>query len=96
MIMKGNFGVIVSIVLIVILIAAIFVGCGTDDKLAADVSQRFIKVSSKGNLTDYCYAVYVDSETRVMYLVISGGSSAGITAILNGDGTPMLYDGILE
>jgi len=95
--MKSNFRTITSIVLIIIIIASVLTGCGgdkKDEKLAADISQRFIEVSDYVSLKDkYGYSVLVDSETKVMYLVTYSGYRAGITAILNADGTPMLYDG---
>ena len=94
--MKSNFRAVVCIVLMLFMIATIFFGCAKDDKLAGEISNRFVRLSSRSNLSDYSYAIYVDSETRVMYVVISGGSSAGITALLNADGTPMLYSGELN
>lgn len=97
--MKGSFRTIISIVLIIIVIASVLSGCSRnkgDEKLAADISQRFIEVADHISFTDkYDYSVFVDSETKVMYLVIYGGYRAGITVILNADGTPMLYDGDL-
>ena len=42
--------------------------------------------------------IIVDKETRVMYLLITVGASvgAGLTVMLNPDGTPMIWEGELE
>ena len=41
---------------------------------------------------DNSHKIYVDKETNVMYWYIYGGYHAGLTVMLNSDGTPMLYD----
>ena len=45
--------------------------------------------------TDGYYAIFVDTQTNVMYLKRDTGSNYqyGITVLLNSDGTPMLWDG---
>jgi len=44
---------------------------------------------------DYGY-IYVDVETRVQYLQISGGNAGRMTVLLDAEGKPILYEGDLE
>lgn len=91
--MKSNFGRVISFVLAVVVIASLFAGCGDYGELAKN-PKRFIEVS-KTSVDDNAYIILVDTETRVMYLEIVRMNRLGLTAMLNPDGTPMLYDGEL-
>lgn len=70
--------------------------CGNTTKLSLDnkdatyeiVSEdsRFLKIDSINGW------IYVDKETKCQYLWIKRGSGAGMTLLVNSDGTPKLYD----
>lgn len=51
---------------------------------------NFIKVKN-----GECFSIFVCKETKVMYLVNTEYYRFGMTAILNPDGTPMLWEGEL-
>jgi hypothetical protein len=55
------------------------------------VVERDIEMDSSG-VWLYTSCVYADKETGVQYLAISGENKAGITVLLNSDGSPMIYD----
>ena len=45
-----------------------------------------------------CYErcdIYIDKETKIMYLWVKNGYGGGLTVMLNADGTPMLWEGEL-
>ena len=84
---------IIVLILILITCMVIFVGCGVNN----DVSKaRFaminnsISMDAPGTL-DGAYLL-ADRETGVVYLYTCGYGTASITALLNADGTPMIYD----
>lgn len=88
---------LVAIILTVIMTCFIFAGCQTKYKATANETKRFIEIESdlemdSSGLTVRGNTIYVDRETGVMYLVFYGGNRAGITVLLNADGTPMIYD----
>lgn len=89
---------IIALILALIMCAAIFVGCDTsipklDNGGGILIPNRFIEIANNsGSLMDNAHKIYVDKETNVMYWYIYGGYHAGITVLLNSDGTPMLYD----
>ena len=65
-------------------------GCkGDSPGDALFTSGRFVLVSN-----DSGEAVFYDSETMVMYLMVYNVYRCGITVLLNQDGTPMLYEGV--
>ena len=39
------------------------------------------------------WAILYDKNTKVMYIILDGYQSTGMTPILNADGTPKLYEG---
>lgn len=53
----------------------------------AKKEKRFVKVYSQSM---GCEIVYVDRETGVNYLYVSGGYGGGLTPLLNRDGTPVI------
>lgn len=86
-------------ILILLLVATlILTGCGhtkcvyvKDTKTITDAS-RFVEIE----WVKYKWKILVDKETRVMYVVSDGGYNRGnFTALINADGTPLLYDGEL-
>ena len=88
---------VIAIILSVLFICFIFVGCQTKYKATANETKRFVEIESdmemdSSGLTVRGNTIYVDRETGVMYLVFYGGNRAGITVLLNADGTPMIYD----
>lgn len=42
------------------------------------------------------YSIFVDTETKVMYVFIQRGYRGGAVMLVNADGTPRLYEGELE
>lgn len=83
--------------LLLVLVMPMLVLCGCNDPRTSKVGQEynignitFVKVEQSG---DFC--ILVDKETRVMYLYDRGDYHGGITALLNADGSPMLYEGEL-
>ena len=73
------------------------VGCGEGTtKVKADIDDasysvyaeddRFLKIESINGW------IYVDKETKVQYLFIKRFDSAGLTVLLDSDGTPLLYE----
>ena len=88
---------VIAIILSVLFICFIFVGCETEYKATANETKRFIEIESdlemdSSGITVRGNTIYVDKETGVMYLVFYGAKRAGITVLLNADGTPMIYD----
>ena len=39
------------------------------------------------------YRIFIDKETKVMYLFMKNGYGGGLTIMLNPDGSPKLYQG---
>ena len=52
------------------------------------MAERFVKTYSQGvlNVTE----IWVDRETGVNYMYHASGNSAGLTPLLNRDGTPVI------
>lgn len=91
------------ILLILIMPVFILCGCGEIPKsedYASEGNTRFVYVKEYTVDNDTRFKILVDKETKVMYLYYSSmGSSrgyAGLTVMLNADGTPMLWEGELE
>ena len=55
----------------------------------AKKEERFIKIYSQGGFTT-AHQIWVDRQTGVNYLYASGGYGAGLTPLLNRDGTPVI------
>lgn len=90
---------IIAIILSVLFICFIFVGCSeTKEEVSPeDKPYRFVVVDDMAeydNSGTYIHrsVIYADKETGVMYLMLYGSYRAGITVLLNADGTPMIYD----
>ena len=92
--------------IMIIAILFIFVGCSTttiqEETSTEDISYRFEFVYREGTdryKTQYFY--YRDIYTDVMYIRLeehwhTEKAISGFTALLNADGTPMLYDEFME
>ena len=99
--MKSNFYRVVSLVIVVLVLALSLCGCGEnkmpfEEHETFSISDRFVCISEQEEAFNTSYYIYVDRKTRVMYLAQGGGVyTSGMTAILNADGTPELYDGDL-
>ena len=52
------------------------------------MAERFVKTYSQGvlNVTE----IWIDRETGVNYMYHASGNSAGLTPLLNRDGTPVI------
>lgn len=52
--------------------------------------KRFVKTYSQGGWDDNLMQIWVDKQTGVNYLYSRNGPSAGMTVLLNSDGTPVV------
>lgn len=74
----------------------IFTGCSSNENVyssnyTANHSNKYriIEVECVGA------SIYVDKQTRVMYLFVKVGYGAGLTVMLDENGKPLLYEGEL-
>ena len=76
--------------LVIILALAISLsGCsGGNSNTEYENTERFRKVYA-----EFSNIIYVDSETNVMYFWHSGGSSGGLTVMVNENGQPLIWKG---
>lgn len=78
---------ILFILLLLIMPVMLLCGCGVSEEAETNGgADRFKEISYEN-----C-SVYIDKETKVMYLSVK----RGLTVMLNADGTPMLWEGELE
>lgn len=83
---------IIMLLLVLIMPIMVLTGCTEDTKEIRE--NRFILVLF--DKESGCYQnIYVDKETRVMYLFVRVANGGGVTVMLNADGTPMLWEGEL-
>lgn len=54
-------------------------------------SERFFTVN-----TNECTKIYVDKETRVMYMFVKMGYGGGLTVMVDENGKPLLWEGELQ
>lgn len=71
-----------KLIICVIIVTLLLFGCHRE---SSNEKKRFTFIES-----DDGYYIFVDTETNVMYVQFYGG---GITALLNADGTPILWNG---
>ena len=91
--------IISLIVALVITFALLFAGCGNYPPKETekyynscyDFYGNLVEIGS-GDFRDGSYYIYADKETGVMYFIGWSGYGGYMCAILNSDGTPMLYD----
>lgn len=94
---------ILLILLLLIMPVMLLCGCGKVPKsndFTSEENSRFVYVKEYTIDNDASFKILVDKETRVMYLykISNSGSNfgtAGLTVMLNADGTPMLWEGEL-
>lgn len=83
------------IMLITLPLCLFFSGCSSKNVVGSegqnpDDQIEFVKISAFGIYYDY--EIYVNKATKVMYIIDKDGA---ITAMLNADGSPMVYQGEL-
>jgi hypothetical protein len=91
--------VISFVIVLVIVFSLLFVGCGgyppkvTERKYNScyDFYGNLVEIGN-GEFRSGSYFIYADKETGVMYFLARSGYQGYMCAILNSDGTPMLYD----
>lgn len=79
-------------VILLVVFAMLFCGCGRNVGEEFTRSGRFVIVSFYNPNAPYYETVITDKETGVLYLVIYGYNHCGITPLLNADGSPMTLD----
>lgn len=88
---------IVYLLLILIMPLMLFSGCGNNAQTSSNGSEFiigdivFIKVI-RGDDFD----IFVDKNTKVMYIFNKTTYQGGLTVLVNADGTPMLWEGELK
>lgn len=83
-----------AVVLMLFSFLVMFTGCSnsdTDNKHVALVPTTFAKVCET-SIDGYVAYVIVHVETGVLYLWDFGSYTSGITALLDADGKPLLYE----
>ena len=92
---------LISLLLVLVMPMLVLCGCNSipqNDNYVLQENARFVYVSEYTINEKEEFKILVDKETRVMYLYYEGYSGhyyAGLTVMLNADGTPMLYEGEL-
>lgn len=79
-------------VLMAIILAASFCGCGRKTGGDFTSSGRFIIVSGYNSNAPYHETMIADKDTGVLYLVVYMGYHCGITPLLDADGKPLLLE----
>ena len=85
--------------LIMCLFALSSVGCSQNYQEATKTHEEtigqgyFATVEQWGGGTDHAYSIVYANDTKVMYFIVSGGSTFGITPLYNADGTLQIYEG---
>lgn len=80
---------LIAFILAVALVMSLVACASVEGTQACEPEERFTVVHGGG----YAPAVYVDTETGVQYLVIRSAYGAGMTMLVNADGTPMIWEG---
>ena len=80
---------LLCLLLVLIMPVMVLFGCSNSPAEENGGYDRFKVVSYEaGN-------IYIDKETKIMYLWVKNGYGGGLTVMLNADGTPMLWEGEL-
>jgi hypothetical protein len=76
------------VLMAIALCACLFVGCS--DAISKDrwANTGFTWIETKGGM-EYIY----HNDTKVIYVFKTVGNSAGMTVLLNPDGTPVIWEG---
>ena len=72
----------------IITAALLIAGCSDTANVSAGQEDTMVQVGSGQN-----YLIYADKDTGVMYLYMGCGAGGGLTAMLNADGTPKIWQG---
>ena len=80
---------IVSLVLVLVMLALVLTSCGTESEAGEPnpFADRFAECKASSVST-----VIVDRLTGVCYIYRAVGYGAGMTVLLDTDGTPLLYE----
>ena len=80
---------IVSLMLVLVMLAIVLTGCATESKAGEHnpFEDRFAVVGANNNTIN----VIIDRTTGVCYLWRKSGYGAGMTVLLDADGTPLTY-----
>lgn len=85
------------LLILVLPVCLLFTGCSSKNAQISDVGKEYIigditlvKIAKE---TEFC--VFVDKNTRVMYLYNTTAYQGGLTAMLDSDGKPLIYEGEL-
>ena len=83
-----------TIILLIMICCFIFVGCGRKNDVikTTELDGRFKIISDTNDGLGYCNII-VDTETGVMYLFRGAGYRGGLTAMVDADGKPLIYEG---
>lgn len=91
---------IISILVFIAIICTFFSGCSKsefpENISSTNIHRRLNAIQSCSNadiLDGGRETIAYDVDTGVMYLIFSGYYRFGITALLDADGKPLLYDG---
>jgi len=89
---------LVTVLLTILLFS--LASCSTTPQMSGNIADCAEAVHSNYinfEVIDSCYsdgwAILYDKNTKVMYIILDGSQSTGMTPILNADGTPKLYEG---
>jgi len=55
-----------------------------------DKNDRFVKTYSQGGFISNLVEIWVDKTSGVNYLYVASGQAAGLSVMLNRDGTPVV------
>lgn len=90
------------LLLVLIMPVIVLAGCGKipqSDYFTSEENVRFVFVKEYTYGDNDRFKILVDKETMVMYLykydLNANATTAGLTVMLNSDGTPMLWEGEL-
>ncbi len=90
-----------KVMLFILVGIMVFVLCGCIDnppvsRDAGDIKPSVTILSNIGDLEGNNFFYVIDNRTGVVYLGFEGSKRAGITVMLNTDGSPITYDQIKE
>ena len=77
------------LLILILPVCLLFTGCDAEQTSTTIEDTRFHRL----DYTDK--TIYVDKETKVMYLYVSFAYHGGLTVMLDADGKPLLYEGEL-
>jgi hypothetical protein len=91
--MKKILAVVLLTILLLSLISCGPAASGTIVECAKEVDDQYVNFEIVEHDSRGGWTVLYDKNTKVMYLILDGYQSTGMTPILNADGTPKLYEG---